>query len=98
METRVACLNWIAKWISFSNTCFTIMALEMENLNPSSQVQEQYYLDDEIKSAHRFPHTHHSQMYAKFLILKAEPSAFTSIRPRPEQQVAVFGVQNCLGF
>jgi hypothetical protein len=52
------------------------MASEMENLNPSSQVQEQYYLADDIKSAHRFPNTHHSQMYVKFLMLKDRAECF----------------------
>jgi hypothetical protein len=52
------------------------MASEMANLNPSSQVQEQYYLAGDIKSAHRFPNTHHPQMYAKFLMLKDRAECF----------------------
>jgi hypothetical protein len=46
------------------------MVSEMANLNPLSQVQKLYYLADGITSVHRFPNTHHSLMYAKFLILK----------------------------
>jgi hypothetical protein len=70
METRVARLNRITIWILFSNACFTIMASEMANLNPLSQVQKMYYLANNITSVHHFPNTHHSLMYAKFLILK----------------------------
>jgi hypothetical protein len=62
--------NQIINRILFSNTCSTIMVSGMENSNPLSQVQKLYYLADNIKSVHRFPNTHNSQMYAKFLILK----------------------------
>ena len=76
METRVARLNGITSRILFSNACFTIMASEMANLNPLSQVQEMYYLVDGITSVHRFPNTHRSQMYAKFLMLKDRAECF----------------------
>ena len=75
-ETRVAHLNRIAKWILFSNACFKIMASKMENLNPSSQVQEQCYMAGEIKSPHHFPNTHHPQLYGKFSMLKNRAEYF----------------------
>jgi hypothetical protein len=101
METRVACLNRIAKRISFSDACFTIMASEMENLNPSSQVQEQYCLADDIKLSHHFPNMHHSQMYANFLILKDRAECFhqrktsTRIVGCSVWCAELFGILNC---
>jgi hypothetical protein len=52
------------------------MALEMENLNPSLQVRERYYMAGDIKSPHHFPNTHHPQVYGKFSMLKNRAECF----------------------
>jgi hypothetical protein len=98
MKTRVARPNRITNRILFSNSCSTIMASGMENSNPLSQVQELYYLADNIKSVHRFPNTHNSQMYAKFLMLKDRAECFHQRKTSARIAVCSVGVQNRLGF
>jgi hypothetical protein len=80
---------------------FTIMALEMVNLNPSLQVRERYYMAGDIKSPHHFPNTHHPQLYGKFSMLKNRAEYFhqrktsAQIAYRSVWCAESFGVLNC---
>jgi hypothetical protein len=53
-----------------------IMALEMANSNPSSQVKEQYNSAGDIKSTHHIPNTHYPQAYDMFSFLKDNAERF----------------------
>jgi hypothetical protein len=53
-----------------------IMALEMTNSNPSSQVKERYYSAGDIKSTLHIPNTHHPQAYVMVSFLKDNAESF----------------------
>jgi hypothetical protein len=53
-----------------------IMALEMANSNPSSQVKEQYYSAGDIKLTPHIPNMHHPQAYDMFSFLKDNAESF----------------------
>jgi hypothetical protein len=76
MEIQVCTSKSDCKADLVQNCCFMIMALEMANSNPSSQVKERYNLAGDIKLTHHFPNTHHPQAYDKFSILKDNAECF----------------------
>jgi hypothetical protein len=53
-----------------------IIALEMANSNPSSQVKERYYSAGDIKSTPHIPNTHHPQAYDMFSFFKDTAESF----------------------
>ena len=53
-----------------------ILALEMTNSNPSSQVKERYYSDGDIKLMPQIPNMHHPHAYDMFSFLKDSAERF----------------------
>jgi hypothetical protein len=67
-----------------------IMALEMTNSNSSSQVKEQYYSSDDIKSKLHILDTHYPQAICYGFIFERQCQEFsTSAKPWLNQQNAV---------